>query len=399
MGLSHGRIVVAPDSFKGSLSSLEAAHALIRGMQEELPDVRFEAVPMADGGEGTVQALVAATGGQLREAVVTGPLGEPVRAVYGLLGDGQTAVIEMAAASGLPLVPPERRNPLVTTSAGTGELVRAALDAGCRRLILGIGGSATNDGGAGMMMALGAKLLDEAGQPIPPGAAGLEKLAKIDASGMDPRLGETQILVACDVDNPLCGPQGASAVFGPQKGATPDMIPRLDRALARYGQLLARDLGKDVAHRPGAGAAGGMGAGVMAFLEATLRPGVEIVIDVVGLQEKLRAADLVITGEGRLDAQTARGKAPAGVARVASRLGVPVLAVAGAIEPGADRLLRGQGFAALIPIVDGPMTLEAAMERTRELLEATGRRIGALLRLGAGWPLRRRCGAPESDAV
>lgn len=376
------RIVVAPDAFKGSLSAVRVAEALIRGMAQTFPDAEYVAVPIADGGEGTVQVLVEATGGSIHPVTVEGPLGEPVQAFFGVLGDGVTAVVEMAAASGLPLVPPERRNPLVASSVGTGQLIRAALDAGCRKIILGLGGSATNDGGAGMATALGARLLDAQGRPIPRGGEGLAFLERIDVSAMDPRLAHTEIIAATDVDNPLAGPRGASRIFGPQKGATPEMVERLDAALAHYGRVLARELGVDVAERPGAGAAGGVGAGAMAFLGARVVSGVELVMETVGLAQKLEGAWLVITGEGRLDGQTARGKAPAGVARLAAQAGVPVIGVAGSLAPDAEDQLRPLGFAALLSVTDGPMDVETAMARAEELLEAAGRTLGALLRLG-----------------
>jgi len=343
-------------------------------------------MPIADGGEGTVEALVTATGGTVHSIRVMGPLGEPVDAFFGVLGDSRTAVVEMAAASGLPLVPEGRRDPLRATSYGTGQLLAAALDTGCRRIILGIGGSATNDGGAGMVMALGARLLDEQGELIPLGAAGLERLHRIDASGLDPRLNEVEIVVASDVDNPLTGPEGATYVFGPQKGVKPHQLPRLDAALARFGDIIARDLGVDVAQRPGAGAAGGMGAAAMAFFGAALRPGADIVLDTVGFPAAVAGADAVLTGEGRLDAQTARGKGPAAVARLASQAGVPVIGVAGSVEAGADDALRELGFVTLLSIVDGPMDVKEAMERGESLLERTGRIIGSLLALGRRWP-------------
>ncbi|MGB9859376.1 MAG: glycerate kinase, partial [Moorellaceae bacterium] len=271
------RIVIAPDSFKESLDAPQVAAAIAAGIKRVLPEVETVEVPLADGGEGLTTTLVAATGGRLMTATVTGPLGEPVTAKWGILGDGRTAVIEMAQASGLPLVPKEKRNPLYTTTYGTGELIRQALEEGCRRLIVGIGGSATNDGGAGMAQALGVKLLDQSGQDIPWGGIGLERLARIEMQDLDPRVKEAEILVACDVDNPLCGPRGASAVYGPQKGATPEMVRRLDAALAHLADIIARDLGLQVRDLPGAGAAGGLGAGLVAFLGATLRRGIELV--------------------------------------------------------------------------------------------------------------------------
>lgn len=375
------RIVVAPDSFKGSLTAQEVCLAIQRGIASVDPSVVVEAVPMADGGEGTVQALVDATGGHLVEQEVTGPLGEPVRAHYGLLGDSQTAVIEMAAASGLPLVPPERRNPLITTTRGTGELMRAALDRGCRRLIIGIGGSATNDGGAGMAQALGARLLDANGEPIGLGGGALAQLASVDISTLDPRLEKTEILVACDVENPLIGPHGASAVYGPQKGATPEMVRQLDANLAHYAAILRRDLGKDVAEVPGAGAAGGLGAGLLAFTGATLRRGVEIVIEAVRLRERLRRAHLVITGEGRADGQTPFGKTPTGVARVAKEYGLPVIALVGSYSQEAN-VVHQHGIDAMVSILHEPMTVEEAMARGKALLEQAAAELMRLLCVG-----------------
>ncbi len=293
------KILVAPQALKGSLDAPAVAAAIAAGLRRALPDVEIVALPIADGGEGTVEALVAATGGSVRHSRVTGPLGEPVQARFGLLGaradeDGPTAIIEMAAASGLPLVPEDRRDPRVTTTYGTGELMLAALEAGARHLLVGIGGSATNDGGAGMAQALGAHLLDAAGHELPRGGAALAHLARIDVAGLDPRLHGGDITVLSDVENPLCGPHGASAVFGPQKGATQAMVSELDTALAHYAAILRHDLGADVADRPGAGAAGGLGAGLMAFLGARLRPGAEAVLEAIGLAGHLAGAALAV---------------------------------------------------------------------------------------------------------
>lgn len=376
------RIVIAPDSFKGSAPAQVVARALAAGWQREWPETHIDQVPVADGGEGTVDVMVHATGGRFVETVVTGPLGRPVPARFGLLGDGKTAVIEMAAASGLPLVPPEARDPRRTTTRGTGELIRAALDAGARRVIVGIGGSATNDGGAGMAQALGVRFLDAEGRELAPGGAALRRLERIDVSGLDPRIEEAEFVVACDVDNPLYGPRGASYVFGPQKGATPAMAAELDEALAHYADVLRRDLGVDVAQVPGAGAAGGLGAGLLAFCRARLRPGAGIVLETVGLERYVRAADLVITGEGRLDGQSARGKAPVAVARLAKRWGKPVIAVAGALADDADALVD-VGVDAMMAITPGPMPVEEAMARTEELLEVCGRRLARLVWVGA----------------
>ncbi|GEA14934.1 MAG: glycerate 2-kinase [Moorella sp. (in: firmicutes)] len=373
------RIVIAPDSFKESLDAPAVAAAIAEGIKRVFPEAETVTVPMADGGEGLTTTLVAATGGRIITTTVTGPLGEPVRAAWGILGDGTTAVVEMAQASGLPLVPREKRNPLFTTTYGTGELIRQALDAGCRRLIVGIGGSATNDGGAGMAQALGVKLLDARGQDIGPGAAGLEELERIEIQGLDPRVKEAEILVACDVDNPLCGPRGASAVYGPQKGATPEMVPRLDAALARLADTIERDLGKDVRELPGAGAAGGLGAGLVAFLGAGLRRGIELVIETVDLDGILaRGADLVITGEGEINHQTAFGKVPAGVARVAGKYGIPVVALVGSIGEGAGTVYD-HGIKGFMSIVPRPVPLAYCLENAATLLADAAERLVRLL--------------------
>jgi len=357
------QILIAPDSFKGSLSASQVCDAVEAGIRRVLPGAEIVKVPMADGGEGTVQALVDATGGKLVTQEVTGPMGERVEASFGLLGDGESGVIEMAAASGLPLVPPEKRNPLFTTTHGTGELILAALERGRRRLIVGIGGSATNDGGAGMAQALGAKLLDADGRDIGLGGGALAALDSIDVSGMTLLLAEARVQVACDVTNPLCGPEGASHVYGPQKGATPAMVAQLDANLAHYAELIRRDLGREVGEMPGAGAAGGLGAGLVAFCNAELKPGIELVIDAVKLEETMQRADLVITGEGKIDAQSAFGKTPMGVAELAQRLGVPVVAIGGTIGEGAEGLYE-HGVGLIMPIIDRPMTLEEAMKPT-----------------------------------
>jgi glycerate kinase len=375
------RIVVAPDSFKGSLSALAVAEAMERGVRSVFPDASVARVPIADGGEGTVEALVAATGGRLESRRVTGPLGEPVEARWGVLGDGRTAVVEMAAASGLTLVPRERRDPRVTTTRGTGELVRAALDAGLRRVVVGLGGSATNDGGTGLARALGIRFLDDAGRDLPEGGAALARLARVDLAGRDARIAAAEVVVACDVDNPLTGPRGASAVYGPQKGATPAMVAELDAALERYARVAREATGRDVAGLPGAGAAGGLGAGLLFFTPARLRPGVEIVLETTGFDALVRGADLVLTGEGRTDFQTAMGKAPVGVAAAAKRQGVPVVCLSGGLGPGADEVLA-RGIDALAVTVPGPMGLEEAVARARELVEAGAARACRLVALG-----------------
>lgn len=367
------KIVLAPDSYKGSLTAQEACEAMAIGIKRVIPEARIIKVPMADGGEGTVQSLVDATGGRVQAQEVFGPLGDRVTARYGIIGD-RTAVLEMAEASGLNLIPGQRRNPLLTSTYGTGELIRAALNRGCRNFIIGIGGSATNDGGAGMAQALGARLLDKNGEELPQGGGSLDRLCSIDIAGLDYRIKESRFTVACDVDNPLCGPEGASCVFGPQKGADPDMVRQLDRNLEHYSQVICRDLGKQVRDLPGAGAAGGLGAGMMAFLNAGLKPGVEIVIEAVGLEEKLAGADLVITGEGCCDAQTVRGKTPFGVLMAANKAKVPVIIIAGTVGRGAEELYS-YGAVGLFPIVDRPMTLERAVQEAGSLLTNASERI------------------------
>lgn len=374
------RIVFAPDSFKGCATAAQVCEALAVGLRRVLPHADLVFVPMADGGEGTVQSLVDATNGSFLFRDVTGPLGSPVRARFGILGDGATAVLEMASASGLTLVPPSLRNPGITTTRGTGELIQAALEEGCRKLILGLGGSATNDGGAGMAQALGVRLLEESGRELPSGGLALKNLARIDTTAMAQAIADLEVVVACDVSNPLCGPTGASAIYGPQKGATPEMVEELDAALSHYAEILQRDLGREVKDVPGAGAAGGLGAGLLAFLNARLRRGVEIVMEAVSLEPRLAEADLVITGEGSIDGQTAFGKTVSGVASAAKRFGVPVIAIAGTIQPGAEALIDN-GVDAFFAIVDRPMSLEEAMSQALPLLEKAGERMMRLVRI------------------
>lgn len=382
------KIVVAPQALKGSLDAADVGRAMAAGVLAIFPAAEVISVPVADGGEGTVRALVAATGGQLLTATVTGPLDAPVEAEYGVLGQaagsgqGKTAVIEMAAASGLPLVPLEQRDPRVATTRGTGELMRLALDAGCARILVGLGGSATNDGGAGMAEALGARLLDDAGIALPPGGAALARLARIDLAGLDPRLAQTTVLVASDVSNPLCGPLGASAVYGPQKGATPAMVAELDAALAHYATILTRDLGRDVAAIPGAGAAGGLGVGLLAFAHAELVPGARLVFDALRFAERIAGARLVLTAEGRLDAQTAYGKSVGAVAAAARRQGARVIALAGQVlMDGAE--LQALGIDVALPLADGPLTLAESMARAADLVTAATTRAMRLLQIGS----------------
>jgi glycerate kinase len=374
------KIVIAPDSFKESLSALEVAAEIEAGFREVFPDADYLKLPMADGGEGTVAAMIAATGGTLVEVKVTSPLGEPVTACYGLTGDRKTAVIEMAAAGGLALVAPARRNPMHTTTRGVGELIKAALDAGVNHLIIGIGGSATNDGGAGMLQALGVRLQDGSGREIGFGGGQLAKLASIGISGMDPRVKSCRIEAACDVDNPLVGPMGASVVFGPQKGATPEMVTQLDANLAHFAGLISRDLGVEVATVKGAGAAGGMGAALLAFFGAELRSGIEIVMEAVGLESAVRVADLVITGEGRIDSQTIHGKTPIGVARVAKRYGKPVIAIAGSLAIDAG-VVHEHGIDAVFSVLGQVGTFDDALLHAAENVRSTARNIAATLKM------------------
>lgn len=375
------KIVIAPDSYKESLSALDVAKEIENGFREIYPDAEYVLMPVADGGEGTVEAMVAATSGSRITEVVIGPLGSEVEAFYGLSGDRSTAVLEMAAAAGLTLVPIAERNPLLTTTYGVGQLIRAALDAGARRFIVGIGGSATNDGGAGMLQALGGRLYDAAGLELRLGGGSLGELDRIDVSGLDERLAACTIEVACDVDNPLVGPEGASAVFGPQKGATPEMVRILDDNLRRFARIIREQLGVDVETTPGGGAAGGLGAGMLAFFGATLRPGVEIVMQAVGLDFIVRDADLVITGEGRMDSQTVHGKTPVGVAAVAQRHGKPVIGIAGCLGLGASAVHQ-HGIGAIYSVLSRACTVSEAFAEASVNIRQTARNIAATLEIG-----------------
>lgn len=361
------KILISPDSFKGSLTATQAAESIAAGVRRALPDAELVLVPLADGGEGTVEALVTATGGHIIHTPATDPLGSKIESFFGILGDGETAVIEMAAASGLLLVPEDRRNPMLTTTYGTGEIIKAALDAGCSKLILGIGGSATNDGGIGAVQSLGGSFRDASGNEVSFGGGELIRVRSIDLSTLDHRVRSSEVVVACDVDNLLTGPMGASAVFGPQKGATPEMVAELDAGLRNLAEVIRRDLGMDVEQCPGAGAAGGLGAAALAFLGARLKSGIEIVMDATHFAERLHGASLVITGEGKIDAQTLQGKTINGVLCAASSAGVPVLALAGAVEPEGYKLLN-HGAVAVLSIVNKPMSLQEAQARAGELL-------------------------------
>jgi len=377
------RIVIAPDSFKESLTAPEVAEAIAEGLRGILADATIELVPMADGGEGTVDALVAATDGTIIEAQVTGPLGDPVTAHYGILGDGRTAVIEVAQASGLALVTGTARDPMLTTSYGSGELIRHALGHSVERVVVGLGGSATNDGGTGLCQALGVRLIDSAGNTIEAPITGklLAEIESFDSTGLDRRLADVRVEVACDVDNPLCGPRGASATFGPQKGATSEQVVWLDQELARVYRIIETELKLSIVEVPGAGAAGGLGAAMLAFLHAELRSGIDIVIDAVGLAERLAGADVVITGEGRIDGQTLHGKAPYGVAQLAAAADIPVVALGASLADMAEDTVSGV-FDSIEAVVARPMTLDEAMRDARINTVRAGARIGAWLRLG-----------------
>ncbi|MCM3717810.1 glycerate kinase [Fictibacillus phosphorivorans] len=376
------KIVIAPDSFKESMTAAEVCAAVEAGFKKVFGDIEYRHAPVGDGGEGTVQSVVDATDGEIVNVTATGPLGEKVDAFYGITGDGQTAVIEMAAASGLHLVPREQRNPLVTTTYGTGELILDALDKKVERIVIGLGGSATNDGGAGMAAALGAKFLDVNGEELRPGGESLSELLTIDVSGLDPRLKSVKVDVASDVTNPLTGPLGASAVFGPQKGATPEMVGVLDASLKRYAEVIERNLGLQVDELPGAGAAGGLGSGVVAFLDGNLQSGIDLVLDVIQFEETVRDADLVITGEGRIDSQTVHGKAPVGVAKRAKAVSpeVPVITIAGSIGPDYEAVFE-HGIDAVFSVVNGVVTLEEALANGAVNVEKTAENIARTLNL------------------
>lgn len=362
--------VIAPDSFKGSMTSTQFCDAAEAALLQRFPGLTVRKIPMADGGEGTVDALVQAAGGKKRSCWVSGPLGDKTMAAYGLLADGQTAVIEMSSAAGLPLLPAWKRDPFNASTYGVGQLIADALDQGCTRFIMGIGGSATNDGGAGMAAALGARFLDEREDPVPPCAAGLLKLARIDLSGLDPRLEKARFQVACDVSNPLCGPQGAAYIFGPQKGAKPEQLPQLDQALRKLGQVIRQDLGKDVAEIPGGGAAGGMGAGLIAFLGAELAPGFRIVSQAAGFEQQLAKwkPDVLITGEGRIDGQSVMGKLPVEAAKLAKKYGARTVAIVGSKGEGFEKA-REAGIDAIYELKTKEMTLEYAMINATDLLK------------------------------
>jgi len=377
------KIVLAPDKFKGSLSARQACAAMERGVRRVWPDAEIVSIPLADGGEGTIEAMVASTGGRCVEVTVTGPLGQPVRAQFGILGDGQTAVIEMAQASGLWLVPEQDRNPLKTTSFGTGELIKAAVSAGFRNLIVAIGGSATTDCGSGMAQALGVRFIDQDGRPME-GFMTAERMGQVrsvDLSCLLPALRDCSITVACDVANPLLGPDGAVMVYAPQKGAKPEQLGPLESGMKNIIDVMESATGRRVRDLPGAGAAGGLGAALMTLFGAIQRPGIEIVLEAVAFRQRIRGADLLLSGEGKVDDQTAFGKTISGVLRAARQEGVPVIILAGSIDDNAESLYR-EGAVSMFSICTKPMTLSEAMARADILLETTTERVARILKHG-----------------
>lgn len=372
------KIVIAPDSFKESMTGKAACDAIEKGLKKVLKNAEFIKIPMADGGEGTTQSLVDATNGKIYYQKTTGPLGEPVESKLGLLGDGKTAILEMASTSGLELISKEKRNPMITTTFGTGELIKKALDLEVSTILIGIGGSATNDGGAGMIQALGGKLLDKDNNQIGFGGGELSKIEKIDLSALDQRLKNVKIIVACDVNNPLTGPKGAAHIFGPQKGADAETVEILDNNLKHFADIIRKDLKIDVENVAGAGAAGGLGAGLMAFLSAELKRGIDIVIEYSELEEKIKGASYVITGEGSIDGQTRFGKTPYGVAKTAKKYNIPVIALAGNVGKDID-ILYDYGFDAIFSILPGVQTLETALKNGEENLTRTSENIGRII--------------------
>ncbi|HEX3029066.1 MAG TPA: glycerate kinase [Clostridia bacterium] len=374
------QIIVAPDSFKGSISAVEAANSIEKGIKKVFDEVRVVKIPIADGGEGTVDAIVMGSNGSYKQVLVTDPLGERVQAKYGLLPDG-CAVIEMAEASGITLVPREKLNPMEATTYGTGELVKAALDEGVKRIIMGIGGSATNDGGMGFAQALGVVFRDKEGNALGLGAKYLDAIHTIDLSGIDKRIKETEFIVACDVTNTLCGKKGASAVYGPQKGATPEMVQKLDNDLRHYAEIIKSQLGKDILNFEGSGAAGGLGAGLLVFCNAILKSGIKTVLEAVHIDRYLKDTQLIITGEGKIDGQSIYGKVPVGIAEAAKPYNIPVIALVGAIGEKASSVYE-YGVDSIMSLVDRPMTLEEAMDNGKELLEHAAERMMRIIKAG-----------------
>lgn len=375
------KIIVAPDSFKGSLTSIQAAYAIEKGIKKAAlihkETVEITKIPMADGGEGTVESVISAVGGELIPTKAIDPLGREIDSFFGILPDN-TAIIEMAAASGLDLIKSSEKNPMETTSYGTGQLIKAAIDAGCKNIILGIGGSATNDGGVGMCQALGIKFLDNKGKEIGFGGGELGNIKKIDISGIDPRIADITLTIASDVQNVLTGTNGASTVYGPQKGATPEMIEILDNNLKHFAQIIKRDIGMNILNIPGSGAAGGLGGALMAFFNAKSRPGIGVIMELTKFEEKIKDATLIVTGEGATDYQTLYGKVPFGIAKVAVKYNKPVICISGTLGNGYEQLYD-VGIAALFSIVNRPMSLEEAMAKGEELLEKASKNVFNLM--------------------
>jgi glycerate 2-kinase len=373
------KIVIAPDSFKESMTAMEVCYHVQKGFRKVFPKATYVKIPIADGGEGTVLSIIDATDGKLVKKAVSGPLGSLVDSFYAITGDGKTAVIEMAAASGLHHIPREQRNPLLASTKGTGELILDALDHdGIERIVLGLGGSATNDGGTGMASVLGIKFFDENGEELLMQGDALQKIRSIDVSSIDPRLKHIKIEAACDVTNPLVGPFGASAVFGPQKGATPEMVTLLEKGLNKLGDVIKESMNIDVKDIPGAGAAGGLGAGVIAFLNGRLKAGIETILDIVDFDSTLHEADLVLTGEGRIDYQTIHGKAPIGVAKRAKKYNISVIGLAGGLGEGYEAVYE-HGIDAVFSIVNGVSTLDEALCNGRKNIELTSENIARSL--------------------
>lgn len=374
------KILIAPDSFKHCLTAIEVARYLEEGIHKILPEADTKILPLADGGEGTVRTLVDATGGNIYSARVHDPLMREIESFFGILRDNKTAIIEMAAASGIELLQPEERNPFYTTTYGTGELIKAALDRNCEKIIIGIGGSATNDGGAGMVQALGGKLLDKENKQIKKGGSGLKSLVKINISTLDTRLEKCDITVASDVENVLTGPNGATIVYGPQKGANAEMVEKLDQNLKHYANKIEEFSGKQIRNIKGSGAAGGLGAGLIAFANAKIQPGFQVISDIINLKQKVQWADYIITGEGKIDYQTQYGKTPYGVARMVKKYNKIVIAIAGTLENQYEEIYQ-KGFDLILPIIEKPMQLKEAIREAPDLLKKTGKRIAWILKL------------------
>ena len=374
------KILLAPDSFKGTISSIDAINYLEDAAKRHFSDLEIVRVPIADGGEGTVDAIIEATGGEYRYLDVTGPIGKKVKAKYGII-NGRIAVIEMAQASGLPLLKPEERNPMITTTYGTGELIKATLDEGIRDIFIGIGGSATNDGGIGAMQALGVEFLDENGRNVGFGGGVLSNIERISTLNLDPRIKECRITVICDVSNPLTGERGATAVYGPQKGASADMLDQLEKGMVHYAGLVKRQFGLDFDQIPGAGAAGGLGAALVGFLGAVLKPGIETILDLVDFDRLLEGVDLVVTGEGRIDGQTAYGKVPVGIARRCMKIGVKVVAITGCMGEGAQKVYEC-GIESIMTTINRDMTLEYALDNAEKLFRDAADRMFRFIKVG-----------------